>query len=388
MTRQRPRLLLLVTEDWYFWSHRLDLARGARDAGMDVVVATRVQEHGARILREGFTLCPIGLLRRSRHPMREAWAILELVRLYRARRPDIVHHVAMKPVLYGSIAARVARVPGIVNAFAGLGRAFIADGSTDRRMRRLIGMGLRWALACPRSLALFQNQEDCERFVRDGLVRAGQACVIRGAGVDTTVYRPLPEPGGAPIVMLASRMLWDKGVGELVEAARLLRQQGVTARFVLAGRVDEDNPAAIPITQLESWHQEGVIEWWGYREDMPDVLASAALVVLPSYREGLPKSLLEAGACGRPIVATDVPGCREVVREGMNGLLVPARDAGSLAQAIAALLKDPERRRRMGALGREVVVREFGMERVVRETLALYEGLLKATGASLAQGGG
>jgi len=370
------KILFLVTEDWYFWSHRLDFARAVRDAGMQVLVATRVENHGRRIEAEGFTLLPVGLRRGSRHPWRELASILELVRLYRRERPDLVHHVAMKPMLYGSIAARLARVPAVVNAFAGLGYAFTAGGKDTRIIGRMIGWMLRWALMLPNSVILFQNEEDRAGMIHRGIVRAGQSRIIRGAGVDTTLFAPSPLPDGEPVVILASRLLWDKGVGEFVEAARMLKEQGVMARCVLAGHIDEDNPARISESQLREWQGQGAIEWWGRRDDMPKVLASASVVVLPSYREGLPKVLLEAAACGRPIVATDVPGCREIVRNGENGLLVLPRDTKALAGAIATLAQDRAMRVRMGARGREIVMREFSSQQVAGETLAVYRELL------------
>jgi glycosyltransferase involved in cell wall biosynthesis len=371
----KPRLLFLITEDWYFWSHRLDLARSARDAGMEVLVATRVQDHGARIENEGFRLLPIRLRRRSWNPFSEIAAVIELVRLYRRERPDVAHHVAMKPMLYGSIAARLAGVPAVVNAFAGLGYAFIAEHQSIRLLRSLIGWALRWALALPRSRVIVQNDADRQQLVQAGIVPPSRVSVIRGAGVDTKAFAPSPEPGGTPLVLLASRMLWDKGVGEFVEAVRLLKARGLDLRGVLVGMVDEDNPACIPQERLRSWTADGTVEWWGHRDDMPRVLASANIVVLPSYREGLPKVLLEAAASSRAIVATDVPGCREIVRHHENGLLVPPRDAQALADAIARLAQDQALRQHMGVRGREIIVREFSSEKTANETLALYRSL-------------
>jgi glycosyltransferase involved in cell wall biosynthesis len=380
LATDKPRILFLITEDWYFWSHRLDLARAVRDAGMEVLVATRVGDYGKRIEDEGFRLIPIRMSRGSWNPLREAATVLDVTRLYRRERPDLVHHVAMKPMLYGSIAARLAGVPAVVNAFAGLGYAFIAEHQSARLLRGLIGWALRWALALPRSRVIVQNDTDREQLVQAGIVHPSQVVVIRGAGVDTTTFSPTPEPAGTPVIMLASRMLWDKGVGEFVEAIRLLKARGLDFKGVLVGMLDEDNPACIPHERLRSWQADGVIEWRGHKDDMPRVLASAHIVVLPSYREGFPKVLLEAAACARPIVATDVPGCREIVQHGVNGLLVPPRDAKALAEAIATLVQDRAMRLRMGTCGREIVKREFSAEQVARETLEVYRELLDRAG--------
>jgi glycosyltransferase involved in cell wall biosynthesis len=373
----KPRLLFLITEDWYFWSHRLDLARAAREAGFEVLVATRVRAHGERIVREGFKLLPIRITRRNWYPWRELAAVMELVGLYRRERPDIVHHVAMKPILYGSVAARLVSVHVVVNAFAGLGYIFIATGRWVGWVRVLLGIALRWTLALPQSRVVFQNAHDRELLIHEAIVQPSQTVVIRGSGINTETFAPSPEPAGEPLVVLASRMLWDKGVGEFVEAARLLKAQGIRARFVLAGMVDEENPAQITERRLRTWQDEGLVEWWGHQDDMRRVLSAAHVVVLPSYREGLPKVLLEAAACARPIVATDVPGCREVVRDGDNGILVPPKDSHALAAAIEKLVQEPALRARMGAQGRALVVKEFSVERIAGETLGLYRELLR-----------
>lgn len=373
----RPRLLFVITEDWYFWSHRLDLARAARDAGFEVIIATRVTGHGEQILEEGFRLLPLTLLRRGRNPFSELRAILELVRLYRRERPDIVHHVALKPILYGSFAAWIARVPTVINAFAGLGYTFTDRSDRSGCLQLGVRLGLKTVFSLNhRSLALFQNSEDRDRLVHEGIVAPSCSRIIPGSGVDVERFCPREETEGVPVVMLASRMLWDKGVGEFVQAARQLQERRVQARFVLVGRCDEDNPAAIVRSQLQQWGHEGVIEWWEHRDDMPVVLASATVVTLPSYREGLPKVLLEAAACGKPVVAADVPGCREVVRHQVNGLLVPAKNPVALAEAIGFLLDHPVQRAAMGVAAREIVVREYSVPKVACQMLDFYRELL------------
>jgi glycosyltransferase involved in cell wall biosynthesis len=371
-----PRILFLVTEDWYFRLHWIDLARATRDAGFEVLLAMRVQEHGQEIRQQGFKLFPIRLLRRSLNPIRESAAILELAQLYRSEKPDIVYHIAVKPILYGSVAARLAGITHVINVFAGLGYAYTGEGLKARLLRLFLGCGLKAAFMHAPSIAVFQNEEDCAQLTRDRIVKKSQTRVIRGMGVDIDRFKPTVNRDRKNIVLMACRMLWDKGVGEFVEAARLLSRRKLNARFVLAGRCDQDNPASIMPKQLHQWQEEGVVEWWGHRHDMPTVLGEAALVVLPSYREGLPVSLLEAAACGKAIIATDVPGCREIVRHRVNGLLVPPRNTVALADAVAMLLGNEELRYELGRRGRDIAVKEFSAAAVTGRTLALYRELL------------
>jgi glycosyltransferase involved in cell wall biosynthesis len=373
------KLLFFITEDWYFWSHRLPLARAARQSGFDVVLVTRVSEHAERIRAEGIKLVPIDIRRRGRNPLRELGLLAQLARIYRAERPDLVHHVALKPVLYGAIAARLAGVRAKVSALAGLGYVFLATHLKGRLLRAWVRLAYRLLLNGRNSRTIVQNDDDRAMLVGGGVLRPESVVVIRGSGVDLRRFVPADETPGAAVVVLVSRMLRDKGVIEFVEAARALRLGGATARFALVGDADPENPTTLTVDQLRAWQQEGVIEWWGWRDDTERVFAQSHIVCLPSYREGLPKVLLEAAACGRAIVTTDVPGCRDVVRDGDNGLLVPPRDAAALARALAALLADPERRRRMGRRGRQIVESEFSVERVNAETLAVYRQLL-ATG--------
>ncbi len=369
-------ILYLVTEDWYFVSHRLPLAEAALKAGYRVVVATRVQSHGERIRAAGCELVPIGMDRGGRNPWSELRSLWELVGIYRSIRPDIAHHVALKPVLYGTIAGSITGVPAIVNALAGLGYVFTGSGGVREGARFLIRPLFRLLFNRPRVLVLLQNPDDRNLLIDAGVLRKERTALIRGSGVDLEQFPVRPVPPGPPVVILPARMLWDKGVGEFVEAARRLRARGVEARFVLVGGRDPANPAAIPAEVLDSWQREGVIEWWGHRDDMPEVFSQSAIVCLPSYREGLPKALLEAAAAGRPVVTTDVPGCREVVQEGVNGYLVLARDPAALADALARLIDHPERCEELGARGRLLVEQEFSVTRVVEETLRLYQRLL------------
>ncbi|HSS63985.1 MAG TPA: glycosyltransferase family 4 protein, partial [Gammaproteobacteria bacterium] len=304
----RPKLLYLVTEDWYFCSHRLPIARAARDAGFEVLVATRVDRHADAIRSEGFQLFPLKLRRRGMHPWRELAALIEIVKLYRRVRPEIVHHVAMKPVIYGSIAARFSGVSTVVNALAGLGYVFASSSLRARLLRPFVRLALRGLISGRGRHAVVQNPDD--RHLMQGIgIPERQLSIIRGSGVDVTAFRPGPEPEGKIVVTMVSRMLWDKGVGELVEAARRLECSGKDIRVQLVGPPDHENPAAIPEWTLREWEQEGIVQWLGQRDDIAELWTASHIAVLPSYREGLPKSLLEAAACGRPMVATDVAGC-------------------------------------------------------------------------------
>jgi glycosyltransferase involved in cell wall biosynthesis len=369
-----PKLIYLVTEDWYFRSHRMPMARAARDAGFEVVVATRVNSAADRqaIEAEGFRVVALDWTRGSRNPLRELMEMAAIARLYRHEKPAIVHHVAMKPVLEGGIAAWIADVPAIVNALTGLGAVFIGSGLVTRLLRPAIRVILRVALDHPRSRLVMQNPDDLDLMLRKDLVSPDRTVLIPGSGVDIARFAPSPEPSGPPTAALVARMLWDKGVGELVEAARILKQRGVPIRIRLAGPRDDHNPAAIPLATLEGWVREGIVEWSGEVKDIAALWRDTAIAVLPSYREGLPKSLLEAAASGRPMIATDVPGCREVVRHGVTGLLVPPRDPQALADALATLASDADLRQRYGAAARRLAEERFSDTAIAAAMVELY----------------
>lgn len=370
MTVAGRQLLINVTEDWYFCSHRLPLAQAARAAGYEVSVVTRVRDLGDFIRQHDLKLIPFENARTGMNPFAELSALVRMIKVYRRERPDVVHHVAMKPVLYGTIAARFGGRPVVINALAGMGWLFTSGGGLARLLKPLVRTWLRHALKS--GIALVQNPDDARLLVKAG-VPERNIRIIRGSGVDLDRFMPTPEPEGIPVVVLPARLLWDKGVGEFVQASRILRERGVAATFVLAGDPDAMNPAAIPMEKVQEWVREDLVRHAGWVEDMPSMLAASHVVCLPSYREGLPKSLIEAAAAGRPIVTTDVPGCREVVTDGYNGFLVPPRSPSALADALARLIGDRELRRKMGERGRERAVTEFGLRGVVERTLSIYE---------------
>ena len=370
-----PRLVYVVSEDWYFVSHRLPMARAARDAGFEVHVATRVVDCGAAIEREGFVLHPIAWSRGSLHPLRAIATIKALRKLNRALKPDIVHHVALGPSLLGSIAAFGLPMAKL-NALAGLGYIFTSDKAKARLLRPIAATVLRFLLSRPNTTVLVQNPDDRAMMMKLGISEAHIA-TIAGSGVDTDVLTPLPEPPAPLTVGFLGRLLDDKGVASLVRAHARLRRRGVPLRTLLAGAPDPSNPSSIPAGTLAEWRRHEGLELMGHVSDIAGFWAQAHIAVLPSRREGLPKSLLEAAACGRPLIATDVPGCREVARPGVNALLVPVDDDAALADAIAALALDPAMRARLGAASRALVEREFSSARVGAEIVALYRKLLQ-----------
>lgn len=367
------RILFVVNDAAFFVSHRLPLALAARGSGYEVIVATGGKEGADEIRRAGLEYRSLPLRRGGANPLRELKLVFAIARLFREVRPDIIHLVTIKPVLYGGLLSRLMRVPGVVMAVSGMGYLFV-----DRRsgvLRRMAEVLYRYALNHPNGTVIVQNVSDRDQLRDMGALRRGQDVLIPGSGVDLEQYAASDVPDGVPLIVLPARMLWDKGVGEFVEAARMLRGRGINARFALVGPCDTENPAGVPLYQLEDWKESGVVEWWGARSDMPRVYSMASLVVLPSYREGLPKALLEAASSARAIVTTDAPGCRDVVEDGVNGRLVPVRDVGALAGAIAELISDREVLIRMGRRGREKAETNFGLTKVVEMHMNVYRSL-------------
>jgi len=368
------RLLYVVNNPAFFLSHRLPLALAARDAGFDVHVATMPGPAAADIRAQGLTHHDLPMSRSGKNPLRELRSLHAMWSLYRRLRPDVVHAVTIKPVLYGGIAARLAGVPAFIAAVSGLGFVF---------MRRRAGFDfLRWAaialyrlaLGHPNSRVIFQNTNDRDVLLESGVLRPEQVVLIRGSGVDLQRFAAAPEPPGPVVAVMVSRLLADKGVREFVQAARMAAGRG-GLRWVLAGSIDSGNPASIAPQELAQWREEGVVDCVGEQSDIPALYRNAHIAVLPSYREGLPKSLIEAAACGRAVVTTDVPGCRDAIEDGVTGLLVPARDARALSSAVQRLADDAGLRQQFGRAGRELAERAFDIRQVVQRHLELYDEL-------------
>lgn len=369
------KLLIVVNSPDFFLSHRLPLALAAREAGFDVHIATGPGQAGKEIAACGLTHHAIALTRSGLSPVQEVKSLWALYRLMRRLRPDLVHLVTIKPVLYGGLMARLAGVPAVVAAISGLGTVFVDSGGLRAWLRRGIERLYRLALGHPNIKVIVQNPDDRAWLLEMRVVDEADINLIKGSGVRLEDYPLCPEPGGVPVVTMAARLLKDKGVVEFVEAARLLKSRGANARFWLAGAPDPDNPTSVTEDEVSAWGKVGLIEPLGFRKDVAAVFARSHLIVLPSYREGLPKVLIEAAACGRAVVTTDTPGCRDAIVPGETGLLVPPRDAPALADAIQSLLENPERRRQMGAAGRRLAEREYGIDQVIAAHLAIYRAL-------------
>ena len=370
---QRRRLLFNVNVAWFFISHRLPIARAARDAGFDVHVAADIEseDEAALISQEGMTFHRVPLSRGSLNFSRDLAYMAHVGAVIRRVRPHLVHNVTVKPVIYGSVAARLLGVPRIVNAISGLGYAFVG-GSSRRLLSKMVKTAYRLALRDSHIRVIFQNEDDMRAFLDARIVERSQTVLIRGSGVDTNAFARTAEPSGVTRIVLPARMLRDKGVVEFAEAAKLLLSEGCAASFILAGMTDDANRAALSREELAALERRTGVSWIGHVSDMPALFAGAHVICLPSYREGLPKALIEACAAARPIVTTDVPGCRDVVRDGFNGLLVKPRDAASLARALRQLIDDPGLRAQMGAAGRRRAEEEFDLATIVGATLALY----------------
>lgn len=369
-------LMFVVNVDWFFLSHRLPIALEALRQGYQVHIATGLTDKLDELQRHGLVVHPLALDRSSAGLGNALRTMVELWRVLRAVRPGVVHLVTIKPVLLGGLVARLAGVPAVVAAVSGLGFVFMARGAKAAVRRWLVGGLYRVALGHRNLKVIFQNADDLRSLAKVAHLPAAKVAMIRGSGVDLARYAHVPLPGGVPVVLLAARLLADKGVLEFVQAARLLKQRGCNARFVLVGTVDSANPTSFTDVEVLAWVHDGVVEWWGHRADMPQVLAAAHLVVLPSYREGLPKVLIEAAACGRAVVTTDVPGCRDAIDPGVTGVLVPVRDAVALADAMDALVNDPVRCQVMGDAGRALAETAFDIRQVVAAHFCIYQELM------------
>jgi len=372
----KPRLLYVVTEDWAFLSHRLPMARAAREGGFEVHVATRVSNGAAAIEAERFVLHPIPFARGSLSAVATLSTVAALRRVHRKVKPVLTHHVALQACVLGMLAS-LGRPCACVNAFIGLGYSFTSGTGKARAVRTIVGSLLRFLVNRKNSIALVQNNDDMSALMSLGIAK-DRIALIPGSGVDVNRFTPLAEPVGAPTFGFVGRLLDDKGIRTLVAAHRLLRRRIPDANLLIAGAPDPANPASVTETEARSWNDEVGITWLGHVTDIAAFWAKAHVAVLPSRREGFPLSLMEAAACGRALIASDVPGCRELVLHDQNGLLFPVDDVMALADAMTRLAADPQLRARYAMAARKRAVNEFSASMIGRQTVALYQRLLSA----------
>jgi glycosyltransferase involved in cell wall biosynthesis len=378
-----PKVLLVANTSWYLYNFRLPLIRDLRGRGIDVALVAPHDAYTPMLEAEGFTVHPWLVARSSVNPLSEAHALIDLLRIYRREKPDLVHHFTIKACLYGTVAAKGARVYRVINAVTGLGHVFLGTRKRSRLLRKAIKPVYRAAFNARRSMVVFQNADDQEKLIQLGLTDGEHARLIRGSGVDINRFKPSADSAGqfhVPLQLLfPSRLIREKGIAELLQACRSLWADGVELELLVAGALDSGNRSALTPAELAELRANQCIRCLGHVEDMQRVYAASDIVVLPSWREGLSRSLIEAAAMELPIITTDVPGCRDVVDHGISGLLVPQRDARSLVLAIRLLLENPALAKRLGKAARQKVVAEFQVSLVNESTLQQYSRLLAAS---------
>jgi glycosyltransferase involved in cell wall biosynthesis len=371
----RKRLLFIVNDLSFFFSHRLPIALEAAKQHFEVHIATPPSSISFNAYNEQLIFHTIHLYRKDKNPIKEIKSLISIYRLLKDIRPDIVHLVTIKPVLYGGLLARITKVPSVVMAIPGLGSQYIAYTLWARFQQKIINQFYRVVLKHPNLKVIFQNRDDRKILLKEGALSIDKSVLVRGSGVDLTTYRPLPEQPGEIVIALITRLLKDKGVLEYVTAVTQLKNSGVKARFLLVGEPDYGNPAFIGEPLLDRWRKEGYVELLGFRNDIPDLMQQIHIVVLPSYREGLPKVLLEAAACGKAVITTDVPGCRDAIIPEKTGLLVPVKDSKSLAAAMQKLITNSDLRQQLGKRGRVLAEAEFAIEYIIEAHINIYKEL-------------
>lgn len=379
------RILFIENNAAYFLSHRLSLARAAQALGYEVHVATNPDAAAADVSAAGLEFHPLRFSLEGMHAINEVATMKRVQRLYLNLRPLLVYQVNTKPVIYGTLAARRARTPAVISVISGRSSFASQSGVHSKAIRKMRFALYRIALRYPNQKVIFDNDDDRQIFVSQKVLKREDSEVMPGSGINIDYFMATPEPAGTPLVVLPARMLRDKGVYEFVAAAELLRAQDIQARFLLAGDTEHGNPQAISAVQLQRWRVQCGVEWLGNVSDVRKLYANSHVVCLPSYGEALPEVLLEAAACGRPVVTTGVKGCRDVVVEQETGLLVPPRNTEKLATALRSLIQNPGLRERLGKGARQLAEKRFATQRIVADTLRIISELIESRPAPYPQ---
>ena len=372
------KILFIINNLNFFLSHRLPVALAAKQNGFEIHIAAPHNNSEDKILKQGFYFHPVRIYRSSINPFKEILSFYDLYKLQKKLKPDVVHLVTIKPVIYGGITARFAKIKNIVAAVPGLGSAFREDGFKGWILHKIIGWLYKAALGNKNAIVIFQNEDDKKVITKLCKLSEDQIKLIPGSGVNLNEYQFLPEPDGVPVLIMASRLLKDKGVPEFINAAKILKERGVAADVLLAGEIDPENPTSVTAEELNEWKKEEAVKILGFRSDIADLFSKSNIVIFPSsYREGLPKVLVEAAACGRAVVTTNAPGCRDAIIPNKTGILVPVKSAVAIADAAEYLINNSEIRKAFGKAGREFAEQVFDIENIVEEHLKIYRKLLK-----------
>ncbi|MBL4601815.1 MAG: glycosyltransferase family 4 protein [Emcibacteraceae bacterium] len=373
----QKKLIFFVFPIKFFLSHRLPIAQKAIEEGYDVHLVSTSGDGESVLSENGIIFHEVKVTRSKANPFQEVSTIFQVYKIYKKIKPDIVHHITIKPVLYGTLAARLARVKSIVNAFSGLGYVFTAKGFKAGIIRNIIKIAYRIILRNKKLTSIVQNHDDMRFLQSISAIKADQAVLIKGSGVDLSEFSVKQEPDNIPVVIIPARLLKDKGVVEFVKAAEILKNKNIKVRMALVGDIDVGNPSSVTKKEILNWVELGWVEHWEFSTNMSETIQKANVICLPSYREGMPKALIEATASARAIITTDVPGCREMIDlQNINGILIPPKDSLALATAIEELINDPKKRHQMALNGRKMAEREFSIDQVVDKTLEIYDNLL------------
>lgn len=380
MSKKKKKILFVVNVDWFFLSHRLPLALEAKRSGYTVYIAAADTGKAKDVKSYGLHFIDVQFLKSSETIFKEILVVHKLRKLYRKINPILIHHVTIRPVLYGSIAARAEKIPAVLNALSGLGYVYINNTFKNKIARIIFDQLFKWGFNHPNNILVLQNPDDVQVILARKIISITKIRIIPGSGVDTDLYKPKPNRSSdkeAIRIALIGRMLFDKGITEFVEAARICNSNEINATFHLYGAPYDNNPMSVSNRQLAMWNKEGNVQVHGYVDNIPEILNQLDIVCLPSYREGLPKSLIEASSAGLPVIATNVPGCREAVLDGISGYLVEMKNSASLAQRIEELANDPKKRKAFGIKGRELVIKKFSLQIIIKKTMECYCYLLE-----------
>lgn len=373
----KTKLLIVTNVDWFFLSHRLPVALEAKK--LDFHVAIVAKDTGSKniIIRHGFDFIDLPINRSTVNIIKDIKTIYFLIKIYIRFRPDLVHHITIKPVLFGSLAARLTKVRYVINAISGLGHIFIGNDLLAIVQREFVKMFYKISFFKINQEVIFQNKHDQTLFIKSKIVRNYQTKIIRGSGVNLQKFKYFSEERNQIVILFASRLLWTKGIGVFVEAAKIILKEKINARFIIVGRLDYDNPARVFEKEIINWQRDGLIEWGGHVTNVMDILAKSNIVCLPTfYGEGIPKILIEAASCGRAIIATDVPGCNDIVTHNHNGLLIPPHNVDALVDSLRILINNDHLRMTMGKRGRELAENYFSIDLVVQQHMDIYRSFL------------